>query len=260
MTALATNAIYPPDALRVTFPVGTIVFDRRTKEEYVIANDGSRRNASKFGSPKGLKLYDFLATPVDFNIEPEAITDALAFIAARYQINIIVDKLAFQRQGIDLTTEVSANLPGLPVRNVLWVLLGQVHKTVGFQIRDRLILVAPFSRKELDAKVDGPPDKQRVERALDVPVDFAIQPQSFQDAMDLIAARYEIRVQLDQKAFEQAGIDTATEIKVAATNLPLRQVLTLLLQQFPKPIGFEIRGGALVVAPKPQPQNSGASK
>ncbi len=260
VTAFAINAIYPPDALRVTFPVGTIVFDRRTKEEYVIAADGSRTNVSKFGSPKGLKLYDVLEMPVDFRIEPQSLPDALAFFAARYQINVVVDKVAFQRQGIDLTTEVSASLPGLPVRNLLWVLLGQVHKAVGFQIRDGLLLVAPFSRKELDAKVDAPPDKQRVERALDAHVDFAIQPQSFQDAMDLIAARYEIRVQLDQKAFEQAGIDTATEIRVAATNLPLRQVLTLLLQQFQKPVGFEIRGGALVVAPKPQPQNPRASK
>ncbi len=152
VTALATNGVYPPDALRVTFPEGTVVFDRRTKEEYVIADDGSRTNVSKFGSPKGQKLYDVLELPVDFNIEPQSLPDALAFFAARYQINIVIDKLAFQKQRIDLTTEVSARMPGVPVRNVLWSLLGQVHKAVGFQIRDGLLLVAPFSRNKPDAK------------------------------------------------------------------------------------------------------------
>jgi hypothetical protein len=148
MTAFATDAVYPPDALRVTLPEGTVVFDRRTKEQYVIGNDGSRTNVSNFGSPKSLKIYEVLEMPVDFNIEPQPLTDALAFIAARYQINVVVDKLAFQRQGIDPTMEVSSSLPGLPARSLLWALLGELRKPVGFQIRDDALVIAPFSRKE----------------------------------------------------------------------------------------------------------------
>jgi hypothetical protein len=148
VTAFATNAVYPPDALRVTFPAGTVVFDRRTKEQYVIASDGSRTNVSNFGSPKSLKIYEVLEMPVDFNIEPQSFQDVVAFIAARYQINVIIDKLAFQRQGIDPTTEVSSSLPTLPARNLLWALLGELHKPLGFQIRDDALGIAPFSRKE----------------------------------------------------------------------------------------------------------------
>jgi hypothetical protein len=104
------------------------------------------------------------------------------------------------------------------------------------------------------------PETLRVEQALNARVDFAIEPQAFLDAMDFIGQRYRIRVLVDKKAFAQARIDITTEVKVAAARLPLRQVLTLLFEQFPKPIGFQNRDGALVVAPVPQRRDSGPAQ
>jgi hypothetical protein len=166
MTAFTTNAVYPPDALRVTFPPGTLVFDRRSKEQYVIGGDGSRTHVSKFGSPEGLKIYQVLETPVDFTVEPQALTDALSFFAARYQIRVVIDKLAFQRQGLDPTSEVSGSLPGVPVRNVLWALLAQVHGRVGFEIRGDALVVTPITQgREAGPAADGNAQKSAEKKA-----------------------------------------------------------------------------------------------
>jgi hypothetical protein len=146
MTAFATNAVYPPDARRVALPEGTVVFDRRIKEQYTIGKDDSRTHVSKFDSPKSLKIYEVLEQPVDFRMDPQPLSDALAFFAARYQIQVHIDKQAFRDAGIDPKAEVSADLPGLPVRNVLQVILGQLGKPIGFEIRDGALVVAPISR------------------------------------------------------------------------------------------------------------------
>jgi hypothetical protein len=70
--------------------------------------------------------------------------------------------------------------------------------------------------------------------------------------MYAIATHYRIRVRLDEKALAQAGIDITTGVQVAKSGKPLRQVLTLVFQQLPKPVAFRIRNGELLVTPGPQ--------
>ena len=54
----------------------------------------------------------------------------------------------------------------------------------------------------------------RIEGALDAAADFTIDPQPLKDAIDFIAQRYHIPIILDNKALEDASIDTTTEVKM----------------------------------------------
>jgi len=65
--------------------------------------------------------------------------------------------------------------------------------------------------------------------------------------MGFIATRYQIPILLDTKTLEDASIDTSTEVKLAVPGITLRQMLTLLLEQLPQPLGFEMRDGVMTI-------------
>jgi hypothetical protein len=88
----------------------------------------------------------------------------------------------------------------------------------------------------------------KIEAALEQRVDFAIDPEPLKDAIDFIATRYQIPIMLDTKTLEDASIDTSSEVKLAAPGLKLRQVLTLLLDELPHPLGFEMRDGVMAIS------------
>ncbi|HEV8002357.1 MAG TPA: hypothetical protein VGP63_20875 [Planctomycetaceae bacterium] len=154
VTAFATRAEYPPDALRLSFPEGAVIFDKRIKEQYTVGKNGSRTHVSKFNSAASLKIYAVLEQPVDFNIEPQPLVDVMAFVAARYEIRVRVDRKAFRESGIDLATEVAASAPGVPVRQVLQLLLEQFGRPIGFAIQEGELVVSPVARPQ-----GSPPSK-----------------------------------------------------------------------------------------------------
>ena len=47
--------------------------------------------APKLESPQARTIREALEMPVDFNIEPQSLKDALEFMAARYQIKVVID-------------------------------------------------------------------------------------------------------------------------------------------------------------------------
>jgi hypothetical protein len=143
MTGFATSEEYPRDAFHVTFPEGTIVFDRRTKEQYTIGKDELRTHVLQCNSPESLKVFEALESPVTFGMGPEPLKDALDFIAARYQIAVHANPKAFGRAGIDLRTEVRASVLGAPLWHLLQLLLGQVEGRVTFEVRDGALVIAP---------------------------------------------------------------------------------------------------------------------
>jgi len=110
------------------------------------------------------------------------------------------------------------------------------------------------------AKPADSPETMRIKQALDAPVDFAIEPQAFQDAMHTIATHYRIRIRLDRKGLAAAGIDTAVEVQMGKSGKPLRRVLAALASQFPKPVEFQVRDGELVVTPKPRVKDPAPAK
>jgi hypothetical protein len=87
----------------------------------------------------------------------------------------------------------------------------------------------------------------RIAEALKMPVDFTIEPQSLKDALDFIAARYQIPILIDQKALDDANVDTTTEVKLSAPGLPLADALHLLFSQLSCPLEYDFVHGVLSI-------------
>lgn len=91
---------------------------------------------------------------------------------------------------------------------------------------------------------------RQIQTVLSQPVDFSIEPQPLKDAIDFIGTRYGIRIALDPL------ITSKTEVKGAFPGIRLRNLLTILLEQYPTPLGFKIEDKVLKIFPKaemPQP-------
>ncbi|HEV8000444.1 MAG TPA: hypothetical protein VGP63_11220 [Planctomycetaceae bacterium] len=89
--------------------------------------------------------------------------------------------------------------------------------------------------------------EQRISEALDQPVDFNIDPQSLKDAIDFIAARYQIPIVVDQKSLDEANVDTTTEVKGSFPGIKLRNLFKLLLEQLSAPLTYVIEDEVLKI-------------
>ncbi len=87
----------------------------------------------------------------------------------------------------------------------------------------------------------------RIHDALHQPVDFNIEPQSLKDAIDFIAARYQIPILIDQKALDDANVDTTTEVKLSAPGITLHDAFQLLLGQLSSPLNYDVIHGVLMI-------------
>jgi hypothetical protein len=88
----------------------------------------------------------------------------------------------------------------------------------------------------------------RIAEALNAPVDFAIEPQPLKDALDFIAARYQIPILINQKAFEDANLDSHTEVGLNIPGISLHDAFHWIFSQMNAPVGYEIRNGALLIS------------
>jgi hypothetical protein len=86
----------------------------------------------------------------------------------------------------------------------------------------------------------------RVYAALEQPVDFRVETQSLKDALEFVAARYQIQVR------PEPGIDANKDVETKSPGVTLRQLLQLLFEPLAQPVSIEIRDGALVVSPAPE--------
>src|SRR5271155_599970 len=90
---------------------------------------------------------------------------------------------------------------------------------------------------QVDLRSESKPE-QRISEALDQQVDFNIEPQSLKDAIDFIQARYQIPIVIDQKALDDANVDTTTEVKGSFPGIKLRNLFKLLLEQLSAPLTY----------------------
>ncbi len=91
-------------------------------------------------------------------------------------------------------------------------------------------------------------NEARIAAALTAQVGFDIKPQSFKDALDLIASRYQISIVIDERSFDDANIDVTDEVTLKASALTLHDTLYWLFSQMPSAIEFEIKNGALWIS------------
>lgn len=247
VTKYAINEPIPAETFSLKLAPGTLVFDRRTSEQYRVAKDGSKSDVVKVGSPSSLRILEALASKTDFRIQPQSLKDALDFIGARYQIPIVPNQKELAEGGIDLSREVQFPREGIALAELLKSLLSQAQKPAGFCIEDEVLKISPkFVGQPLVHVRPAPvapktesPKARTIREALEMQVDFNIEPQSLKDALEFIAARYQIKIVTDPSVASQ------TEIKGGFPGIKLRSLLSILLEQLPKPTGFKIEDDAL---------------
>jgi hypothetical protein len=139
------NEKFPPGTFAPKFPPGTTVFDETTNEAYRVAADGSKSGLLKFDSPAALRIYQALETTGDFTLVPGPLKDALNFLGARFNIEIVIDQNAADVTAIDLSAEASTKIKGLKVREMLDLWLKQCGKPIGYRIRKGVLVIEPPS-------------------------------------------------------------------------------------------------------------------
>jgi beta-lactamase regulating signal transducer with metallopeptidase domain len=252
VTNYAINEPIPAETFSLKLAPGTLVFDQRAREQYRVAKDGSKSDVVNAVSLPSLRILEALASKSDFKIEPQALNDAVHFIAARYQIPIVLKQKEFAEAGIDLASEVQVPREGMVVADVLKSVLGQAQKPAGFRIEDEVLKISPkFLGQEpihvrpapVAPKLESP-KARKIREALEMQVDFTIEPQSLKDALDWIAARYQIKIVIDKT------VASKTDVHFAAPGIRLRSLLSNLLEQCRKPVGFKIEDDALKIYPE----------
>lgn len=74
------------------------------------------------------------------------------------------------------------------------------------------------------------PQEQRIENALENPIDCDFQDQSLTDALAFLAKHASIQMVIDTEAFQEQGIATDTPVTRTLSGLKLRSVLQLILR------------------------------
>jgi len=100
------------------------------------------------------------------------------------------------------------------------------------------------------AKFDSP-ETLKIVKSLEQPVDFTIDPEPMKDAFGFIAQRYQIKVLIDP-AVAHAGIDSSMEVNSNTPGIKLKDVITALLKQAPKPLVYRVENGVLTILPAPR--------
>jgi len=252
VTNYAINKPIPAETFSLKLAPGTLVFDQRTREQYRVAKDGSKSDVVKAGSLANLRILEALESKSDFRIQPQTLKEAVDFIAARYSIPILLNQKEFAEAGIDLASEVQFPREGMAVADVLKSVLGQAQKPAGFRIEDEVLKISPkfvgqapihVRPAPLPPKLESP-KARAIREALEMPVDFVIEPQPLKDAVEFLAARYQIKIVID------ASVASKTEVHGSAPGIRLRSLLSILLEQLPKPTGFKIEGDELKIYPE----------
>lgn len=143
VTALSVKETFPAETFAPGFAPHTVVFDSRTSEKYVIADDGSKANVLKFDSDKSLRIHELLESRTGFTIDPQPLKDALDFIATRYDFRMLFDDKAFAQRKIKTGVEVACKQSGIRLRELLRKLLGQVDRSADFKIENGVLRIEP---------------------------------------------------------------------------------------------------------------------
>jgi hypothetical protein len=99
------------------------------------------------GSNVEARIAEALSQPVNFIIESQPLQDALEFISARYQIPLIIDRKALKDASFDPKKEnVALSVPGIPMRDLLELLLDQASPALGYEFRRGVLSVSTIDK------------------------------------------------------------------------------------------------------------------
>jgi hypothetical protein len=254
VTRYAINEPFPRDTFTLNAAPGTIVFNERRWEQYRVAKDGAKTDIVQFDSPRSFEIAKILESRSNFDVQRQSLKDALDFIAARHRFPIVVSPVDYEAVGIKPAIEVGPLTSGLQAADLLKKLLARSPRPVGFAIEDEVLKISPrFAGQAAIPKPARTPQKvespqaKRIQAMLESPIDFSVEPQPLKDALDYIAARYQLVIETDP------AVPLTSEVHFGTPGIPgirLSSLLTLLLEQSPKPLGFKIEDDALKIYAK----------
>ncbi|HET6326369.1 MAG TPA: M56 family metallopeptidase [Planctomycetaceae bacterium] len=262
VSKFAINERLPEDTFSLDVAPGTLVFDMRTAEQYRAATNGGKSDVVQFDSPLSLFTQRVLEAKSDVSIEPQSLKDALEFVATRYGIPIVLYEKDFKEAVISTAVQVHEKRSGMRVVDLLKILFDQCPKPIGFRIEDEVLKVSPKFTEQGALRVRPAPSlpepassrarqlqepARKIQLALEMPVDFSIEPQSLKDALEFIAARYQIRIESDPL------MDSLIEVRGACPGVKLRSLLSILLEQCPGQLAFKIDRDVLKIYPEAKP-------
>jgi hypothetical protein len=92
------------------------------------------------------RIVEALAHAVDFVVEPQSLKESLDFIAARYQIPIVIDQKGIEDANVDMSSEVRGNAPGIAMHELLDLLLGQLATPLGYDIQHGVLMISTVDK------------------------------------------------------------------------------------------------------------------
>jgi hypothetical protein len=88
----------------------------------------------------------------------------------------------------------------------------------------------------------------RIVEALNQPIDFVIEPEPLKDALDFIAARYQIPILVNRTALEDVNVALKTEVHMDAQGILLHDALELIFADLSQPLGYDVAHGVLMIS------------
>jgi hypothetical protein len=84
---------------------------------------------------------------------------------------------------------------------------------------------------------------------LEKPSDSLFDPQPLKEAVDFLSRNFQIPLEIDERAFQDAGINSNVEVQCDVDGLTVLEKIRWLTAQCPKPITLVERNEKLVLKP-----------
>ncbi len=88
-----------------------------------------------------------------------------------------------------------------------------------------------------------------IQQVLAANVNFELDPQPLRKALAVVHRRCDVDIVIDEPALKSAQIDLSTAVEAKLKGKTVRDLISHLLKQCPKPVGSEVQNDVLVIKP-----------
>ena len=182
------------------------------------------------------QIADALKSPARFEFAETPLTDVVAYLKDHYHIEIEIDRDALRAAGMEEDPDVTCNLSGISLQSFLRLELRQLDLT--YIIRGNVLRIT--TPQQAAAMGAGPAtvetsgaNEKRIAQALQQPTQIEFVETPLKDVFDYLQDLRRIKILLDGKALERAGIavDTPVTVTMNLKGVSLQSALRLLLGQ-----------------------------
>jgi len=220
--------------------------------------------ASKVGADRVKALQEKLARKVsEQGHDAQPIGEVLEAFKKRYGIDILANDRPFRDAGLPPILDKQVTQPrvvDLEVSELLKGILTQVGGT--FEVVGDVVVVIPAKKTVAEGPKPPPPDmnpnpmppaadaalREKLAIKVDTPANDKLP---LGDMLTFFADRFDIKFEIDEKAFKAAGVDDVLKKEVVhpkAMKTPFAKVLSDILAQVKG--DYQLKGDTIVIVPK----------